>query len=243
MEAFYVSIIFLGVLLVIGSLFFIAMDKVNGKDFFKEFDRKKEEMFNLIQDSEEMIQELNKISDYVVNVISEKNQEFFEKAKMSETADKTYNPYQASMAMSKVTRPVQTVKAAAIENNAAAISGSDNENAPFVPAINESTYQNPGEDNVQKDASKQKDAHQQKDAPQQKDVSQQKEINHGALKSQISGIGDRVDEPIANKSKLVLSGKRREVLQMIFQGMSNDEIADKLKIGKGEIELIRGLSK
>ncbi|MDF2884508.1 MAG: response regulator containing a CheY-like receiver domain and an DNA-binding domain, partial [Clostridiaceae bacterium] len=46
-----------------------------------------------------------------------------------------------------------------------------------------------------------------------------------------------------NKSKLVLNGKRREVLQMIDQGMSNDEIADKLKIGKGEIGLIRGLSK
>ena len=38
MGAFYVSIIFLGILLIIGSLFFIVMDKVNGKDFFKELD-------------------------------------------------------------------------------------------------------------------------------------------------------------------------------------------------------------
>ncbi|MDF2986664.1 MAG: hypothetical protein K0R50_2174, partial [Eubacterium sp.] len=174
MEAFYVSIIFLGVLLVIGSLFFIAMDKVNGKDFFKEFDRKKEEMFNLIQDSEEMVQELNRLSDYVVNVISDKNQEFFEKVKKSETANKAYNPYQASMAMSKVPRPVERVKAADIENNAAEISGSDNEDT-LIPAIKESASQNAGEDNVQKIAARQKEVSKQKNASRQKEVSKQKD--------------------------------------------------------------------
>ena len=45
------------------------------------------------------------------------------------------------------------------------------------------------------------------------------------------------------KSKLVLNSNRREVLKLIEQGLSNDEICDKLKIGKGEIGLIRGLSK
>ncbi len=78
MEAFYVCMIFLGSILVLVSLFFSIMDKVNGKDFFTEFDRKKDEMFTLIADAEEMIQELNKMSDYVIGTISDKSQELIQ---------------------------------------------------------------------------------------------------------------------------------------------------------------------
>ncbi len=78
MDAFYVCMIFLGSILVLVSLFFSIMDKVNGKDFFTEFDRKKDEMFTLIADAEEMIQELNKMSDYVIGTISDKSQELIQ---------------------------------------------------------------------------------------------------------------------------------------------------------------------
>lgn len=196
MEAFYVSIIFLGVLLVLGSLFFIAMDKVNGKDFFKEFDRKKEEMFNLIQDSEEMVQELNRMSDYVVTVIAEKNQEFFNK---SASLEKT-----------------------------------------FVPVLNES------KDQVEEILilPSPQETIQSEIAESTLDVEKEPEVQR-LVNMQFSHNIESVNKEssVNEKSKLVLNSRRREVLKLIEQGLSNDEIADKLKIGKGEIGLIRGLSK
>ncbi|HEY5583624.1 MAG TPA: DNA-binding response regulator [Ruminiclostridium sp.] len=196
MEAFYVSIIFLGGLLVIGSLLFIVMDRVSGKDFFKEFDRKKDEMFGLIQDSEEMIQELNRMSDYVVTVIAEKNQEFFNKStniNINETAIDKEDSVQLSKEMKNQVQ--ETL------------------NIPISEKVNQSEIS---------------------------ELEAQRLVN-----MQFSYNSERYNKDLSNdgKSRLVLNSKRREALQMIEQGLSNDEISDKLKIGKGEIGLIRGLSK
>lgn len=193
MEAFFISIIFLGIILIIGSLFFILMDRVNGKDFFQEFDRKKDEMFNLIQESEEMIQELNRMSDYVVTVISEKNQEIINKS-MIPTAQE------------------------------------------LGPGMNNTVY------TLQQAVS----------IPQreQKHDSEPEKINAGLkekqqLNAQLpNNIPEKIAEDFKNiKPKISLKDRRGEVVKMIEQGLSNDEIAGKMKIGKGEIELIRGLSK
>ncbi|MHB8064768.1 MAG: DUF6115 domain-containing protein [Ruminiclostridium sp.] len=205
MEAFYVCIIFLGVLLVIASLFFIAMDRVNGKDFFKEFDRKKDEMFNLIQDSEEMVQELNRMSDYVVTIISEKNQEFFNKSTNINIQEPLIKIEEASGHESK--ELVDQVQEELI-----------------LPTSGENTKQ----DQIFKAA-----------APQNKEPDVQRLANtpfsyNKDINKDSSDIG---------KSKLTLNSARREVLQLIEQGLSNDEISDKLKMGKGEIGLIRGLSR
>lgn len=255
MGAFYVSIIFVGILLVIGSLIFIAMDKVNGKDYFKEFDRKKEEMFNLIQDSEEMIQELNKMSDYVVTMISEKNQEYFEKVNKGQASNPdpaidfpskeqvyetqrsniksvTYTPSIPvrvnpipSVPVTKVPEPVMPDNAeTAIREEEA--SESQEALLPKAPEIvSEIVKEAETEDFIENT----------------KTTLGNRE-KHG-VNTQMSNITERLKETDANKTKLVLNNKRREVLKMIEQGMSNDEIADKLKIGKGEIGLIRGLSK
>jgi len=196
MEALYVSIIFLGSLLVIGSLFFIAMDKVNGKDFFKEFDRKKEEMFNLIQDSEEMVQELNRMSDYVVSVVSEKNQEFFNKS--------------ANVILYETAVNI------------------DNDEAPIIPSVQDIKQSEVPGDTI----SQYKEPEPEPEAS--KAVNTQFSHNSELYNKDSSDIG---------KSRLVLNNRRREVLLMIEQGLSNDEISEKLKIGKGEIGLIRGLSR
>jgi len=204
MEAFYVCIIFLGVLLVFASLFFIVMDRVNGKDFFKEFDRKKDEMFNLIQDSEEMVQELNSLSDYVVTVISEKNQEFFNKStniNMQETSIKIEEAL-----------------------------GQESEKS--VNQVQEELTLPSTENTKQSEMSEDK-------IPQNKEPDVERLVNtqfsyKEIFNRDLSDIG---------KSKLALNRRRKEVLQMIEQGLSNDEISDKLKIGKGEIGLIRGLSR
>lgn len=207
MEAFYVSIIFLGVILVIGSLFFIAMDKANGKDFFQEFDRKKEEMFNLIQDSEEMVQELNRISDYVVTVISEKNQEFFNKINSYEPDDNSGGngvfPANQATAQEKV--------------------------VPSFPVINIPAAVQPV--SAVPDAS---------DSIKEEAPEAAPDVLANAQTPNLNGSNNETE---SRKSGHVIDGRRKEVLKMIEQGMSDNEIADKLRIGRGEIGLIRVLYK
>ena len=276
MGAFYVSIIFLGILLIIGSLFFIVMDKVNGKDFFKEFDRKKEEMFNMIQDSEEMLQELNKMSDYVVTSISEKNQEFFEKYNKAQT-DNEY--YQSAEALSKgagvynqMLRHTPTVP---VRVNPVPSVPVTNMPFPVMPVESEQVSQaketsrteeitnrkevtrkkgrkakediKSNEDiKPQEDVKSNEDIKLQEDIDSNEDIKLQEDINSNENISPKEDVKPETDIKVnddGNKSRLVLNNKRHEVLKMIEQGMTNDEIADRLKIGKGEINLIRGLSK
>ena len=205
MEAFYVCIIFLGVLLVFASLFFIVMDRVNGKDFFKEFDRKKDEMFNLIQDSEEMVQELNRMSDYVVTVISEKNQEFFNKSI-------NFNTQESSVKLEEV---------------------SVHELKELVDQVQEELLLPSDENTKQNEISEAA-------VPQNEEPDVQRLVNTQFTYNKEIYNKDSID---IGKTKLTLNNRRREVLQMIEQGLSNDEISDILKIGKGEIGLIRGLSR
>lgn len=207
MGAFYVTIIFLGVILVAVSLFLILMDRANGKDFFKEFDRKKDEMFGLIQDSEEMIHELNRMSDYVVTVISEKNQEFFKKAKDMDDQDKVEEkPVNQIQQQIQTEEPVITTPELSTE----------------VDKINQQINQD-----IQKLTNIQSYKY------MQSGIKQQNEANDEIIDTR---------EDNEKPSKLVLNSRRKQVLQLIEQGLSNDEIAEKMKMGKGEIGLIRGLS-
>lgn len=207
MGAFYVTIIFLGVILVAVSLFLILMDRANGKDFFKEFDRKKDEMFGLIQDSEEMIHELNRMSDYVVTVISEKNQEFFKKAKDMDDQDKV-----EEKPVNQIQQQIQTEE-------------------PVISTPGLSTEVDKINQQINQDIQKLTNIQSYKNM--QSGIKQQNEANDEIIDTR---------EDIEKPSKLVLNSRRKQVLQLIEQGFSNDEIAEKMKMGKGEIGLIRGLS-
>lgn len=190
------------------------MDKVNGKDFFIEFDRKKEEMFSLIQDSEDMIQELNNMSDYVVTTISEKNQEFFNRYRNLSKAEQELEFKKDTIQSFEAVSVVQNLTDSVLESKPVSVSISVPENVPDI-------ISSPKNDFAQKD-----------------------EENQGLLNKQVSleRTEQAEDIVVKEKSKLVLNNRRKEVLQMIEQGLSNDEIAEKLKMGKGEIGLIRGLS-
>ncbi len=207
MGAFYVTIIFLGVILVAVSLFLILMDRANGKDFFKEFDRKKDEMFGLIQDSEEMIHELNRMSDYVVTVISEKNQEFFKKAKDMDDQDKV-----EEKPVNQIQQQIQTEE-------------------PVITTPELSTEVDKINQQINQDIQKLTNIQSYKNM--QSGIKQQNEANDEIIDTR---------EDNEKPSKLVLNSRRKQVLQLIEQGLSNDEIAEKMKMGKGEIGLIRGLS-
>ncbi|PYG89849.1 hypothetical protein LY28_00446 [Ruminiclostridium sufflavum DSM 19573] len=260
MEAFYVCIIFLGIILVVGSIFLIIMDRVSGKDFFKEFDRKKDEMFNLIQDSEEMVQELNKMSDYVVTMISEKNQEFFNK---NTSPNSKELPMGNEQEQKKLPAEAQEEKILQ-DTQEAAEQGKlpDDKKPPILDEVaqrKDTALKNRGVIYEPKDSVQQKDnsVYQNKGLILQyneawlqnksmvidtKGIVSQNEATEpdadGAEKD-----AENQDNIDLKKPKLALSGKRSKVLELIERGLSDEEISEKLRIGKGEISLIRGLSK
>lgn len=75
MNGFYASLIFLGILLILISLISIFLDKRKVFNFVKGFDEKKQELSEIISDAEQMIDELNRFSDYIVNQMDLKNEE------------------------------------------------------------------------------------------------------------------------------------------------------------------------
>lgn len=229
MEAFYVCIIFLGIILVIASMFFIIMDKVNGKDFFKEFDRKKDEMFNLIQDSEEMIHELNKMSDYVVSVITEKNQEFFAKNANKNARESSLESEKASKEL-----PAQVQQE---QISLVAQEKIESDKLPEAEVLQSSKPEIQSEDI---------ELHNQNATNQSQDNNERE--NEKLKNTEISvkaedELHEYQDLVAHKKPKIALSGRRGQVLQMIEKGLTDEEISQQLKIGKGEIRLIRGLSK
>ena len=310
MEAFYVSIIFLGIILVVAALFFIIMDKVNGKDFFKEFDRKKDEMFNLIQDSEEMVQELNKMSDYVVTVIAEKNQEFFSKNTnlkaqepiieiedvKEETKQLLVQAQEQQILLDTQNyskQEMQTEQTVVISEDLVNDKGfakqiEDAEPQKVTVPINTKNamlkYKNSGLQNKDMVAQNedigldmssvvyepQKSEKSNKDNPYKNRIQKKSELaeeeefsmDNGAIddsystEANIEEVQKSLNIPMIygkdienheseskKKSKLILSGKRGEVLQLIEYGLTDEEISEKLRVGKGEVSLIRGLSK
>ncbi len=75
MVPFYTSIIFIGIILIVSVLFLIGLNIKKSRDYEKRMDEKKAEMISIINDSELMIEELNKFSDYIVTQMKEKNSE------------------------------------------------------------------------------------------------------------------------------------------------------------------------
>ncbi|MGI6669443.1 MAG: DUF6115 domain-containing protein [Acetivibrionales bacterium] len=84
MNGFYVSMIFLGMLFVVFSLVCLFLDKKKVFEFFKSFENKKKELVEIINDAEQMIEELNKFSDYIVNQIDLKNEQLNKSLKDTE---------------------------------------------------------------------------------------------------------------------------------------------------------------
>ncbi|MGE5615200.1 MAG: DUF6115 domain-containing protein [Bacillota bacterium] len=85
MNGFYVSMIFLGILFVITSMVFLLFDKRKAFEFSKSFDEKKQELAEIISDAEQMIEELNKFSDYIVNQVDIKSEQLDKNLKDAET--------------------------------------------------------------------------------------------------------------------------------------------------------------
>lgn len=75
MIQFYMSILFLGILLIVSAFLWILFDRKKVGDDSKRLEEKKDELIRVIEDSEQMLEELNKFSDYIVTQVNVKNEE------------------------------------------------------------------------------------------------------------------------------------------------------------------------
>jgi hypothetical protein len=192
-EGFYVSIIFIGVILVIISLIWIAYDRKKGLDYVQKLEQKKEELVGIIRDAEQMVDELNRFSDYIVTRMDEKSGELFQYMKAAETQ---IDSMQTSVPAEK-TFVRQTEKAAQEES------------------LTDIT--------IMKD---------------------QLPLSHAAQE-----VRDSVPEMDTSTNVFEIGGgfsparRFREVIKLSEMGLSDTEIAKRLKMGKGEIHLILGTRK
>jgi FtsZ-interacting cell division protein ZipA len=75
MNQFFISLILLGIILIIAALIGIAYDRKKSRDHLEGLEQKKNELSSIVDDADQMIDELNRLSDYVVTQMDSKNEE------------------------------------------------------------------------------------------------------------------------------------------------------------------------
>jgi ATP/maltotriose-dependent transcriptional regulator MalT len=179
MNQFYVSIIFLGITLIVISLVWIAYDRKKSYDYTDMLDSKKKELVGIISDAEQMVEELNKFSDYVVTQMDIKNAELNTNLKVMEEKIRNINE-----------RVLESFDMKAVQGVQAALQS----------------------DRV---------------------------VNGSPV-----GFGSPLNKTGRARDKVVsINQRHNEVMVLAENGISDTEIARRLNIGKGEVQLILGVNK
>ncbi len=216
MSGFYVSLIFIGILLSVISLILILIDKKNVFVFRKTFDDKKQELVEIINDAEQMIDELNRFSDYIVSQIDVKNEELNANIKAAEQRIGAFGEKAGDIAVSR-----KTVDAR-IEDTGVNV---------LVQRIGANGSEAAAESEV-KDTSR--------------FILPAAAVNSAGTAAAAYVGSDTGNSSAYNKKKdkvIPFNNRYSEVLRLSKEGMEDVEIAKSLNIGKGEVELIIGLKR
>lgn len=215
MDGFYVSLVFFGVLLVLFSLICIFLDKKKVFSFIKSYDDKKQELVEIINDAEQMIDELNRFSDYIVNQMDLKNEELSKNLKFAEE--------KVNILRERVGAICNEPKEIAIGENEEEYSASVME----APAILNTRVQDVLVD-----------------IPTAVAVNGGKIDTVGVAEAYCKSDHEFAVAPFKKREKVVpINIKYSEVSRLSQEGMQSLEIAKRLNMGKGEVELILGLRK
>lgn len=219
MSGFYVSLIFIGILLVLFSLVCVFLDKKKVFHFSRNFEDKKQELVEIINDAEQMIEELNKFSGYIVNQMDLKNEELCKNMKDAEgrvnalnsRAKTAADEYAAAFSEAAVSRiSAAAIEAPAVRNTVVAAGG------VFIPAAEEYSMM----------------------------AESAAEGSNLAVNSGITYRKPSPKFPYKKNDKVIpINNKYSEVIRLSQEGLYSLEIAKKLNMGKGEVELILGLRK
>lgn len=227
MSGFYVSMIFFGILLVLFSLACIFIDKKKIFSFNRNFDDRKQELIEIINDAEQMIEELNKFSDYIVNQMDLKNEQLCRNLKAAE--DKVNNLSERAKAAAGVAAAVdEPVEVRQIEEAAAEKRALIME--PVIEAVgmavNSGVFETVSAQRIP--------------GP---DIDR---VNYSPMHP--GPDVDRANYPFAHPVKksekvIPINNRYSEVIRLSQEGLNGLEIAKRLNLGKGEVELILGLRK
>ncbi|HOQ00952.1 MAG TPA: hypothetical protein PK604_09070 [Acetivibrio clariflavus] len=199
MVGFYSSIIFIGIVLIIVSIVWIMYDKKEAYDLELRMDEKKAELLEILTDAEEMIEELNKFSDYVITRVEEKNSEMDLKFVEAE----------------KLLKTIKT-EMDAISNFYKKEAGNSNSFEPNSMILDTELIDEYNSANINNNESF---------AASNKETEDDKSLSK------------------SEEKVVTLNSKHKEVLMLAKKGLNETEIAKKLNIGKGEIQLILGVNK
>ncbi len=210
MNQFYVSIIFLGIVLIVFSLIWIAYDRKKSFDYDTHMENKKNEMLEIINDAEQMITELNKFSDYVVTQMDLKNEEL-------------------SASLKHIEEKVRAVNAKVYEKEE-------------IKHVQKEKVVNGGNMNVQYAV--------------EHSYGAASELVLDSMPMAVAAYAQSAKVGVKNRERAVSTGKNmlsdkvipinskhKEVLGLARYGLDNAEIARRLSMGKGEIQLILNMNK
>lgn len=200
MNGFYASLIFFGILLILVSLISIFLDKRKVFNFIKGFDKKKQELTEIISDAEQMIEELNRFSDYIVNQMDLKNEELNKNLIEAEERVRIIKEKIVAAGIPEATVPIS--QTAVMETEVAYAV-----NSTEINAIHVNTSESVA-------------------------AAYNKYEDH------------KPSAAIKKKEKVIpFNSRYSEVLKLAGEGLGSLEIAQRLHMGKGEVELIIGLRK
>lgn len=215
MSGFYVSLIFIGIMLSIISLILILIDKKNVFVFRKTFDDKKQELVDIINDAEQMIDELNRFSYYIVSQIDVKSEELNANIKAAENRIMALEEKAGAVIGNKRTVDVK------IEDHGVSDVVQEIQASVSAEAVGSETNNTAGL------------------------ILPQEAVNApGRAAAAYGRSASGTTAPVKKKEKVIpINNKYSEVLRLSNEGMEDLEIAKSLNMGKGEVELIIGLKR
>ena len=238
MSHFYISVIIIGLVLIIASLVWVIYDKKKSVGYVYEMEEKKAELENTIEDAEEMIMEMNKFYDYIVTQIDSRNKQL--KSKINEfnkeTGNKnTVNNIEENETEDKVIDRSKNKGTKIAGYKAEVVLENEVENTKVVKPDRKEEYnvdyKVANELEVEEDRSKYKNSH-------ENNVYTIKDLIKNATKyTAQNSMENSVQDTIP------LNPKQIEVLKLATEGLNETEIAKKMNIGKGEVQLILGLNR
>ena len=210
---FYVTMVFLDIVLVVFSLIWVALEKKRVFNFTKGFEDKKQELTEIINDAEQMIEELNKFSDYIVTQMDLKNEELSMNLRKAEEEIKHLG--QKAQSVKASVPEFATVEEVKAEYKpAAVVHGTAGEAAPMSVEAKSRQAVEYAAENINFDKIVYKPVHQ----PSRPTAKKAEKV-------------------------IPINNRYSEVLRLSESGLGEPEIAKMLNMGKGEVSLILGINK
>lgn len=217
MNQFYVSLIFIGIVLVSLSLILVLLDKNKAFSFIKNYENKKQELVEIINDAEQMIEELNKFSDYVVTQMDFKNEELSVNLKKAREeimmlSQKSHN----NCELEEVKEAEVNEKLKAEINIPVRQDIAVNGNYKTQAVVHEPLFKLNSDIEIES-------------------------LNYE--KSALNTVASYKTQVARTDKVIPINNKYNEVLKLSKCGMAESDIARRLNMGKGEIQLILELNK